>query len=499
MTDRARVSITPTRFTPRADHEQILLALADGSFVLAGQTGAVAECGAGTAALLGVAATDASGRDVGELLGGEDHDARREIARLLAGGGEVAVASGERRLSLSIVPVPLALGWDFTALLTEVGTRDPAGWSTQELAQRHTRALDAIAARPGGGPGESEERIAGVLIMVRERGSAPLRREDVQEHVEQRRIARAAAGGMLGLDGEGGALSEVVEHARELRTRLHDAERDAEAATSQLEVVASERDSAAAERDSAIAERDSSAAERDAARAQLAGVAAEKDGLRRDLDAALAALRDAAGTQQEAAQGELDAARAELRATMSDRDTARVELHATAVELEAARSELQAAISDREAIRGDLRAALGAADTLREEFGLAPADTATAVAEPVPSLPHVSGQATAYIAPNGRFERLDAAFCAMLGYREEELRVASWPSIIDRANLEPHQEIARRLRAGEIASAEIETCYMHAHGLLVPVAGTISVPRGEDARAGRLLFRVDLSRTRPGS
>ena len=105
------------------------------------------------------------------------------------------------------------------------------------------------------------------------------------------------------------------------------------------------------------------------------------------------------------------------------------------------------------------------------------------------------GEAAALIGLDGRFRRLDDAFCSLLGCREEDLRAARWPSIIDRENLKAHQEIARALQAGEIESAEVETIYMHAQGLLVPIAGTVSMHRATTAASTHFLFRADVSRT----
>jgi PAS domain S-box-containing protein len=116
--------------------------------------------------------------------------------------------------------------------------------------------------------------------------------------------------------------------------------------------------------------------------------------------------------------------------------------------------------------------------------------------EPTPELPPCeAGLAAALIGLDGRFQRLDDAFSSLLGCREDELRAARWPSIIDRDNLKAHQEIARALRAGEIESAEIETIYMHAGGLLVPVEGTITVRRDAGGEPTHFLFRADVRRT----
>ena len=127
----------------------------------------------------------------------------------------------------------------------------------------------------------------------------------------------------------------------------------------------------------------------------------------------------------------------------------------------------------------------------------APARPAAEPAAPKLALPAVgSGRAAALIGLDGAFKQLDDAFCHLLGCRAEDLHHARWPSIIDRENLKAHQEIARALRAGEIQSAEIETVYMHAGGLLVPIAGTVSMHRAEPAGPPtHYLFRADVSRT----
>ena len=106
------------------------------------------------------------------------------------------------------------------------------------------------------------------------------------------------------------------------------------------------------------------------------------------------------------------------------------------------------------------------------------------------------GQAAALIALDGSFKRLDDAFCSLLGCREEDLRVVRWPSIIDRDNIKAHQEVARQLKAGEIQRAEVETVYMHAGGLLVPIVGTVSMHRADPAGPPtHFLFTADVSRT----
>ena len=89
-------------------------------------------------------------------------------------------------------------------------------------------------------------------------------------------------------------------------------------------------------------------------------------------------------------------------------------------------------------------------------------------------------QPLAKIALDGRFEELNKAFSELVGYSEQDFKQASWPPVMDRQNLPKHREQMRALLAGELAEAEINTGYVHAQGLLVPVVGTITLVRVDD-------------------
>ena len=82
---------------------------------------------------------------------------------------------------------------------------------------------------------------------------------------------------------------------------------------------------------------------------------------------------------------------------------------------------------------------------------------------------------------DGRFADLNPAFTDLVGYAEADFQSACWPPVTDRANLEKHREQVRQMLAGEIESATVDTSYVHAQGLLVPVAGRLSL----DTRGGR--------------
>ena len=506
--------------------EQVLLGLADGSYVLSTPDGVVGECGSGAVGLLGASAEKLVGRPAAEVLvTGSDERAREAFARLLADGGGAAAGgavrggSDARALSLTVVAVPLALGWEFTSLLRELGSRDADSWTGEALRVRHARALEAIEGvlRDGRQP-EPGARLAGILIVLGDVAGPPLTREDVDRRMAQRRAAARAAAAeaerrelearrsqsaaqpagarqpraVEPLDG----LEGLVEQARVLRARLEEAEREAAAARG-------ERDEAQGELAQAAARRATEAAQAADGRIQQ-----------------LTTERDEAGAQLEQARGELTRQLADLQAARTELEVrgrslaqARAELQEVRAELGRSRSELAAAVAAAETFRAEREQATAraqllalesdraraAAEAIRAEFsGDAGPGRPGSPSQPVgPELPQVAaGRAAALIGLDGCFKRLDDAFCSLLGCPEEKLRAARWPSVIDRENLQPHQELARALKAGEIQSAEVETVYMHAQGLLVPIAGTVSMFRSDPGgEPTHFLFEADVSRT----
>jgi PAS domain S-box-containing protein len=83
----------------------------------------------------------------------------------------------------------------------------------------------------------------------------------------------------------------------------------------------------------------------------------------------------------------------------------------------------------------------------------------------------------ARIALDGHFRELNKPFSELVGYKEKEFAACTWPPVMDRANLPKHREQMRALMAGEATSVEVNTGYVHAQGLLVPVVGKLSLRR----------------------
>jgi PAS domain S-box-containing protein len=86
-------------------------------------------------------------------------------------------------------------------------------------------------------------------------------------------------------------------------------------------------------------------------------------------------------------------------------------------------------------------------------------------------------QPMATIALDGRFQALNPSFSDLLGYTEAEFQQAVWPPVMDRANLDKHRQQMKDMLEGKVESVEINTGYVHAQGLLVPIVGTLSLVR----------------------
>ncbi|MEA2194930.1 MAG: hypothetical protein QOG42_1364, partial [Solirubrobacteraceae bacterium] len=188
------------------DLEQVLLGLADGSYVLSTPDGAVAESGVGVVGLLGAPADALVGRPIADVLvDGADEPTRNRFEEMLRAPSTDPTAraafparcadGATRSLQFVVVSVPLALGWEFTSLLTELRSRDAATWHPEELRLRHGRALEAVegVVRQGTQP-DPQARLAGILIVVRDVDAPALTHSDVQRRMtEQRAAARLAA------------------------------------------------------------------------------------------------------------------------------------------------------------------------------------------------------------------------------------------------------------------------------------------------------------------
>ena len=540
--------------------EQVLLGLADGSYVLSTPDGSVAECGVGVVALLGAAAEQLVGRPTVDVLLADAGEQQRAVFGRLAQSSaadpsmqqtfRTTTADGSNRvLRFVVIAVPLALGWEFTSLLGELGARDTGTWEPEALRTRHGRALDAIeSVCAHGAQPEPGARLAGILIIVRDVEAGPLAREDVGRRMTEHRAAQRAAAAeaarradaLVGRSPSDEAVFEAGpelcneggdERIRVLAERLEAVQRDATSAISvrdeALATLAQERSQLQAEcerREAAEVQLLAGREQIEAARAQahaaeleLAGERERAEAARGEIERVRAELHQtrtsalSRSADEEALRSELESARRELGAMSTGLQSANERLQEVERELDDMRDELQeaqaaliGARAEAEVTAAQLGAARRASEAMRVELAQSSPDgplarpsqpvPATTYGEPDPP-PCAAGEAAALIGLDGMFKRLDAEFCRLLGCSEAELRSARWPSVIDRENLSAHQEIARALRAGEIESAEVETIYMHAQGLLVPIEGRVSMFRDAAGAPSHYLFAADVSRT----
>ena len=91
---------------------------------------------------------------------------------------------------------------------------------------------------------------------------------------------------------------------------------------------------------------------------------------------------------------------------------------------------------------------------------------------------------------DGRFRELNPRFSELVGYSERDFQVATWPPVTDRENLSRHREELRTMQSGAVDEIEVDTCYVHAQGLQVPVAGRLRLVRDDDGDPDHLVLEV---------
>jgi PAS domain S-box-containing protein len=95
---------------------------------------------------------------------------------------------------------------------------------------------------------------------------------------------------------------------------------------------------------------------------------------------------------------------------------------------------------------------------------------------------------------DGRPLQCNPAFCALTGYTEDELRTMHFSSIVHPANRAHDVEETRRLRAGEVASFEVESRYVKKDGKPVwvrKIVSTLPDENGEPAFVFALAIDID--------
>ncbi len=95
---------------------------------------------------------------------------------------------------------------------------------------------------------------------------------------------------------------------------------------------------------------------------------------------------------------------------------------------------------------------------------------------------------------NGRFQQCNPAFCALVGYSENELRGAHFGSLIHPDDRDNNVDRDRRLRNGEVNAIEIENRYVHKNGQPVWVRKIMSTLPDETGKPAQVLvLAIDIS------
>ena len=476
-----------------------------------------------------------------------EHDAeaqRREAAEAHAAaaraseGGRVEQVAAERDEARAAAAA--ATSDAAAARAAEAEAREQAGAALAAAHQQVEAAatdarerLDAARAEAHAARAEAEAARAGTDDARAQLEAARAESERVRVELQELRASiHAERASSVTADAELQGLRSELEAAQAgadaARAELREAHAQTESLRDELTGFRQEHASLRVEltgvragSDTLRSELTSAHADNDTLRSELNGAHADNDTLRNELTSARGD-NEARRAELTTAHGEIDALRDELTALQDELDATRASAEDVRAEREQARQRASQLLTQAENARA-------AVEAIRAEFAFedistppaaatpgadppsaprtpwaAPVQPPPAAATPQPSDPadHVPelppcepGVGAALIGLDGRFKRLDDAFSTLLGCREDELRGARWPSIIDRENREAHQEIARALVAGEIQSADIETIYMHAGGLLVPVEGSVTVRRDEHGRPTHYVLRADVRRT----
>jgi PAS domain S-box-containing protein len=482
-----------------------------GSYVLTDPRGVITSWGVQAEALFGLTADQVLGRGVKATLTGSDDDYVLLVDQDAPTAVTVEVKAKDRdgkkcACELNVIPIRLRDGTAFSALVRHV---EGAGAAADEatLAGRHADAL-AVLGRTLGGAQESghDVRLAGVMVIVRplaevswlaeaRRAVLALRADRAPAAESRGELSAADAADRLARTAQlAERIDRVGRDTGEARRDAAGARAGAEAATRSLAAV----EDRLAGIEARIGEFEPLAARVDALEEQLAaGTEAVKHREAEDSQEAGAALAVAeeARAQAASAVAEMKDARAQAVAAIAEMEEARAQAAVARESAEAASAAAAAATARAEEAAAqvlDARRELSeAGDRLvgRTEAGGGDSGGAAAGRDPIPGLDDVAAP-VALLGLDGGFQHLNAAFAALVGYSEEQFRSASWPSLIDRDNRDDHRSLLEELRAGKREEGLIETFYTGGAGLLVPVAGRISLARDEQREPEHLRLEL---------
>lgn len=96
----------------------------------------------------------------------------------------------------------------------------------------------------------------------------------------------------------------------------------------------------------------------------------------------------------------------------------------------------------------------------------------------------------ALILPDGRYQRVNAAFCSMLGYTEAQLRTMTWREVTHPDDLPVSEALATQIISGRREAFQTEKRYLHRDGHIVHVLLSISQVRNDAGQLNYLVSQV---------
>lgn len=97
----------------------------------------------------------------------------------------------------------------------------------------------------------------------------------------------------------------------------------------------------------------------------------------------------------------------------------------------------------------------------------------------------------AYVAPNGKWLRVNQKLCQIVGYSKEELRQKTFQDITYAEDLDTDLEYVRQLLSGEIATYSMEKRYIRRDGNLIWINLTVSLVRKDNGEPDYLISVVE--------
>ena len=143
-----------------------------------------------------------------------------------------------------------------------------------------------------------------------------------------------------------------------------------------------------------------------------------------------------------------------------------------------ARNQANLLSQERENLRREVEARRQATDALRQSE------------EHFRSAFHSAPIGMALVGRDGRWLRVNRAFCDMLGYTERELMPLTFRDITYEGDREPNQHDFQEMMSGGVALREVEKRYIHKQGHLVWTQVSASIVHGPSGRPDHIILQV---------